>query len=339
VVSNTGSDTYCAIDPCPQLDASGNLWLTWGSGYSHPATSNTIWVTLLDNTTGLPSSADSAKPGHPLEQGHIEASYVYYHDGYYYLFWNSGGCCDGASSTYEIHMARSQSITGPYGTSSIFLASHDSIHGPGQIGIYDQCGADRFTYHYYPDTGGSVLGENELTWDSDGWPVAGAESTTPLTPCSTADAGSQTSDAGDAGRETGSPESGPADSGGVDGSYDNATEASATDAPSADATTTDATAADANMADGSSEGVDGALPGMDAGSSGTVPKADSGATSDSGASSGAAPVIGSSAGCSCSIGRSHDTAKGLGSLFVLGLAMVRRRSRSTRRREPAPPGE
>jgi hypothetical protein len=189
VVSNDTSATYCTIDPAPVLDAAGNLWLAWGSGYSHASTDNTIFVTRLDNSTGLPSSADTVKPGHALAQGHIEASYVQYHGGYYYLFWNSGGCCDGASSTYTIHVARSQAITGPYSGARVFYASTGSIHGPGHIGIYDGCGASRFTYHYYPDTGGSVLGENELAWGSDGWPVVGPVSTTRLTPCGKSGAG------------------------------------------------------------------------------------------------------------------------------------------------------
>ena len=204
VVSNTGSATYCAINPCPALDASGNLWLTFGSGYTKSSTDNTIYVMRLDNATGLPAGGGAA-PGTPLEPGHIEASYVYYRAGYYYLFWNSGGCCSGAQSTYEILVARAQAITGPYTGSKIFLESAGSVHGPGQIGIYDQCGADRFTYHYYPDTGGSVLGENELSWGSDGWPVVGAESTTPLTACSPANGGgvpdASTVDAQSAGAE------------------------------------------------------------------------------------------------------------------------------------------
>lgn len=213
VVSNSGSATYCAIDPCPVLDADGNLWLSWGSGYTKSSSDNTIYVTRLDNATGLVSSADTAAPGHPLEPGHIEASYLYYHAGFYYLFWNSGGCCSGASSTYEIHVARAQSITGPYTGSKIFYQSAGSIHGPGQIGIYDQCGASRFTYHYYPDTGGSVLGENELGWTSDGWPAVGISSTTPLTPCPAQGTGGATGSG--AGGSTGSGgSSGRAGSGG-----------------------------------------------------------------------------------------------------------------------------
>jgi beta-xylosidase len=182
VVSNPGSATFCAIDPAPVLDASGNLWLAFGSGYTKPSTNESIYVLRLDNATGLPIPGQAA-PGFPVQPGHIEASYLHYRSGSYYLFWNSGGCCSGAASTYEIHVARAQSITGPYSGSRIFLQSAGSMHGPGQIGIYDQCGASRFTYHYYPDAGGSVLGEKELSWGTDGWPVVGADSTTPLTPC------------------------------------------------------------------------------------------------------------------------------------------------------------
>src|SRR5450432_58035 len=49
VVSNSGSATYCTIDPAPVLDATGNLWLAWGSGYSHSSSADTIFVTRLDN--------------------------------------------------------------------------------------------------------------------------------------------------------------------------------------------------------------------------------------------------------------------------------------------------
>lgn len=50
-----------------------------------------------------------------------------------------------------------------------------------------------------------MLGENELSWGSDGWPVVGAESTTPLTACSPANGGgvpdASTVDAQSAGAE------------------------------------------------------------------------------------------------------------------------------------------
>jgi arabinan endo-1,5-alpha-L-arabinosidase len=185
-------DKETAIDPCPFLDTSNNLWLSWGSGYADGATyaDPTIFIIRLNNTTGLASTTDSNE--YPAAEGHIEASYVHYHDGYYYAFWNSGGCCDGTNSTYTIHMARSLFPTGPYvardgGTNVVsgdeenFLGPTAYInpidgyeYGPGQIGILSEGGIDHFTYHYYPNSG-SILGEETLLWGPDGWPVAGAD--------------------------------------------------------------------------------------------------------------------------------------------------------------------
>jgi len=44
----------------------------------------------------------------------IEASYIYRHGNFYYLFVNWGICCRGVESTYEIRVGRSEKITGPY---------------------------------------------------------------------------------------------------------------------------------------------------------------------------------------------------------------------------------
>jgi len=182
-------DHRSAIDPCPFIDAKGDLWLSYGSGYANgtQTTGPTIYMMKLDNATGLSSSMDTHR--YPVAFGHIEASYVFYHGGYYYLFWNSGGCCNGAKSSYTIHMARSRTVTGPYvdrnggtNSSSIFLgptvvknSAIGNEHGPGQIGILSEGGIDRCTYHYYPDSGRSVAGDETIVWDSGGWPAAGED--------------------------------------------------------------------------------------------------------------------------------------------------------------------
>ncbi len=195
---------FATIDPAPIVDPSANLWLSWGSGYGKDQSRTQLWLTRLDDTTGLPLASDSAyKPptvlGYALETGRREASYVYYRNGYYYLFWNEGGCCAGTASTYTIYVARSQgNITGPYAGNRIFYASIANIHGPGHMGIYDDCGAQRFTYHYYP-TETSILGENELTWSIDNWPLVGAMSTTPLKPCHQTTSGGQGGQSGQGG--------------------------------------------------------------------------------------------------------------------------------------------
>jgi beta-xylosidase len=184
IVSSHKTDERGTIDPCPVFDADGNLWLCFGSNYSSPASNQAIFIMQLDAKTGLAQSTTPALT--PLQAGHIEASYIFYHDGFYYLFWNSGGCCQGVKSTYTIHIARSKKITGPYENKAanpgkdIFLASYTDpavgeVHGPGQIGILTEDGVDRFTYHYYNSKGRPVLGEDTLKYDADGWPEPASE--------------------------------------------------------------------------------------------------------------------------------------------------------------------
>ena len=190
VLNNPTNDStfqFSTIDPAPVVDATGDLWLVWGSGYGKDQSKTQIWITRMDNDTGLPLTTDKAyKPptvlGYPLKTGRREGAYIHYRDGYYYLFWNEGSCCSGTSSTYTMWVSRSIGITGPFTGDKVFYASTGNIHGPGHMGIYSACGTERFTYHYYP-TATSILGENELTWGADGWPAVGREATTPLVPC------------------------------------------------------------------------------------------------------------------------------------------------------------
>jgi len=178
VIGNTAVDRYSTIDPAPFLDIDGNLWLSWGSGYVYQYTDPEIFLIKLDKNTGLRDPTDSKL--YPVVDGHVEASYVYLNNGFYYLFWNTGGCCNGVNSTYLIHTARSSSITGPYvdkngkpASSVTFLSSHGNVHGPGHMGVLNDGSMEYFSYHYYNASGVPVLGEDVLEWGSDGWPVAG----------------------------------------------------------------------------------------------------------------------------------------------------------------------
>jgi len=175
VIGNTASNRFSTIDPAPYFDTSGNMWLSWGSGYTFTWSDPEIFEIRLNKNTGL--RADTIL--HAVSKGHEEASYVYYHSGYYYLFWNTGGCCSGTASSYLIHVARSTSVTGPYvgssgasGSSNTFLASHGNVYGPGQIGILKEGNTEYYTYHYYNASGQPVLGEGVLGWNSSKWPVA-----------------------------------------------------------------------------------------------------------------------------------------------------------------------
>jgi beta-xylosidase len=178
VAHSVENDPFSIFDPGPFVDANDNLWLVWGGGG---------WTTRLDNSTGMVSPENTTTPGnHLLSNEKGEANYIHYRAPFYYFFWNTGGCCNGTASTYTIHMARSKTLTGGYDytTDHKFYSTNGDIHGPGHIGIASVCGTEVFTYHYYPSDR-SILGVNNLTWNSEGWPVAGKQITEPLKPCAT----------------------------------------------------------------------------------------------------------------------------------------------------------
>jgi hypothetical protein len=179
VIQSTTGSAYNCIDPSPCFDVSGNLWMSFGSFW------NGIYMVKLDSTTGLLNAtptlthlAINTAGGDP-----IEASYVYHHGSYYYLFVNWGTCCAGINSTYNIRVGRSSSVTGPYldrnnvnmvsGGGTLFLKTTGKFIGPGQTGILDDNGNYYFGYHYYDanNNGAPTYDQEPLTWTADGWPV------------------------------------------------------------------------------------------------------------------------------------------------------------------------
>ncbi len=191
VVVRTGRDTsYNAIDPCLFLDAGGKPWLSFGSYFSG------IKLLAIDPATGKPASGDPtvyniADRLHTPPNA-IEASCVFYHAGFYYLFVAWDACCAGARSTYNIRVGRAKSVTGPYldksgkdmqdGGGTLFLGSVgdngagrpiDDEIGPGHAGILEDSDGTYVSYHeeWARDRGGrTTLNLSKLAWDTDGWP-------------------------------------------------------------------------------------------------------------------------------------------------------------------------
>ena len=175
VIQSTDTNDFNAIDPAIYRDADGKLWLAFGSFWSG------IKLVQLDPETSKRISPDS--PVYSLAHNDsIEASYIYRHDDFYYLFVNWGLCCRGTNSTYEIRVGRSKSITGPYydadgmdlmadgGTA--FLKTKGPFIGPGHAGIISENGTNWFSCHFYDGTrhGVSTLAVLPLQWDTNGWP-------------------------------------------------------------------------------------------------------------------------------------------------------------------------
>jgi arabinan endo-1,5-alpha-L-arabinosidase len=199
------TDYRRSIDPTLLFDTAGNLWLAAGS-FGHPSgsgwTYGGIWLYQIDPETGKVKSGTTPIQ---LARAWIEAAYLYYKDGYYYLFFNQERCCSGVDSTYFIRYARAANITGPYfdreginvltqNTGSIFLGRDFDANyysygnprpecgsvgreiGPGHMGIFTaQDGLEMFSFHFYDadDNGIAKLGLRTLIWGDDGWPRAG----------------------------------------------------------------------------------------------------------------------------------------------------------------------
>jgi arabinan endo-1,5-alpha-L-arabinosidase len=179
VIYSTDTSDFNAIDPCPVLDASGNLWLSYGSYNSG------IKIMQCSPSTGKPVNSTRysiASPGgRSWSDG--ENSCVIRNGNYYYLFYNRGGCCSGTDSTYYVVMGRATKISGPYydkngkkmtaaGSGTTVLSTSGRYIGPGSVGLFSENGVNSVTFHFYDgwNYGVPLLGITRLTFSSD-WPV------------------------------------------------------------------------------------------------------------------------------------------------------------------------
>jgi arabinan endo-1,5-alpha-L-arabinosidase len=175
VIKTVATNDFNAIDPAIMLAPDGKLWLAFGSFWTG------IKIVELDPATGKRIAPDS--PIYSLaHHDKIEASYIYYHDGWYYLFVNWGQCCRGTRSTYNIRVGRCRKITGPFldkqGTDllhdggTLVVGTAGTFIGPGHAGIISAGGKDWFSCHFYDGAHGGkpMLAVIPLQWDAEGWP-------------------------------------------------------------------------------------------------------------------------------------------------------------------------
>lgn len=176
VIQSSPRENFNTIDPSVMLDNSGKLWLAFGSYWSG------IKIVQLDPATGKRIETNSPLAAVAWKEA-IEASCLYQHDNYYYLFVNWGQCCRGVRSTYNIRIGRSGSATGPFldqagkdllsGGGGLVLEAEGRFIGPGHAGIFTEGATNWFSYHYYDGekSGARTLGIRRMEWSRDGWPV------------------------------------------------------------------------------------------------------------------------------------------------------------------------
>jgi arabinan endo-1,5-alpha-L-arabinosidase len=179
--ATTDLTAYNCIDPSIMVDTNGTVWMSFGS-YS-----DGILIMQLDPSTGKRIAANSpiyrvSNNGPVFFSNTEEGSCLYQRGGYYYLFVNFGGCCDGVNSTYNIRVGRSPTVTGPYfdkngknmtnGGGTMMLESTARYIGPGHAAIMNDNSTNWFTFHYYDgnNNGDATLGLMRLSWTADGWP-------------------------------------------------------------------------------------------------------------------------------------------------------------------------
>lgn len=183
---------YNAIDSAFFTDADGKAYLLWGSYWTG------IKGVEVDANTGKPFAYREGDLKIPLnykiianrgtdKDTSIEAPYVIYRNGYYYLFTSRGNCCDGVKSDYRVVIGRGKSPLGPYmdkdgkrldeGGGTLIIASDEKWKGPGHNGILRTTGHAKnsgdwmFLHAFDADEAkkGRLMQVRPLYWDDSGW--------------------------------------------------------------------------------------------------------------------------------------------------------------------------
>jgi arabinan endo-1,5-alpha-L-arabinosidase len=148
------------IDPMAFDDPqTGKHLLYWGSGFKPIRVQE-----LAPHRMGfMPASTpvEVIAPGADFEYGSlVEAAWVTFRDGFYYLFYSSGLCC-GLKADYQLRVARSRSALGPFERHDKAILEHSGFwRAPGHASIVtDARGNDWALYHaidaaraYYEDS-------------------------------------------------------------------------------------------------------------------------------------------------------------------------------------------
>lgn len=188
VLRSYSSDKWNAIDPNVIFDEKRQPWIVWGSWWD-----GIQLARLDDNMVSLSKShptrytiasrSRDSNGQYVGNKGAIEAPFLFYKNGYYYLFVSFDNCCQGVKSTYKVAVGRSKTITGPYldnqgndmlqGGGFVILKGNERYPGVGHCSVYTRDKKDYIFFHGYDRhyNGVSKLLIREIQWDKDGWPV------------------------------------------------------------------------------------------------------------------------------------------------------------------------
>ncbi|WP_335966508.1 family 43 glycosylhydrolase [Galbibacter sp. PAP.153] len=164
-----------AIDPFVMED-NGNLYISW-KAYGLDERPIELLAAKLSND-GLKLVGD---PFTILKDGNlrgIEGQYMVKKDGFYYLFYSEGACC-GSKCDYDVRIARSKTLQGPYEkyTKNPILTANNTWKCPGHGTMVKTTeGKWVYMYHAYSQKSDIYTGRqgliDEIVWDEKtGWPI------------------------------------------------------------------------------------------------------------------------------------------------------------------------
>lgn len=197
IASHKGHDNWNAIDPNLITDAkTGKPYLVYGSfwdgiqlvelatDYKTPVTEPRTVARRIDRHRELKDIEFTIENGRDtIEAGDnaIEAPFIVYHKGYYYLFVSWDYCCRGKNSTYKTVYGRSRNINGPYldregkdmafGGGTMLVGPTERYFGMGHNSAYKIDGQWYFLCHAYDAEVGAraKLYLRKMKFDRKGW--------------------------------------------------------------------------------------------------------------------------------------------------------------------------
>lgn len=164
-----------AIDPFV-LEENGQLYLTW-KAYGLDQRPIEILGSRL-SADGLRVEGEPFTMLRDDEKKGLEGQCLVKRGTYYYLFYSLGNCC-GRDCSYQVEVARSASLRGPYvrfaGNPILAETAGWKCTGHGTV-VSDALGQDFMLYHAYSKTGGVYTGRQGMlgavSWDpATGWPA------------------------------------------------------------------------------------------------------------------------------------------------------------------------
>ena len=183
-----------SIDPQVIVDDDGSVYMVFGSFRG------LYLIQLTEDGTKCYKGIEYQREHKVLIAGQptawngaqYEGSYIFKKDGWYYYMGSTGSCCAGKDSTYNVRVARSKTITGPYrdsdnmdirmssGTTTYgdivvySKASNDDIKGPGHNSILVDDAGNYWIYaHAFlknDNYGTRHLMMDKLEWGDNGMP-------------------------------------------------------------------------------------------------------------------------------------------------------------------------